>query len=39
MLLISVIPAKAGIAGGSYAAPSPEAPAFAGATMCCEAAA
>ena len=29
---ISVIPAKAGIAGGSCAAPSPEAPAYAGAT-------
>jgi hypothetical protein len=29
---ISVIPAKAGIAGGSCSAPPPEAPAFAGAT-------
>jgi hypothetical protein len=29
---ISVISAKAGIAGGSCRAPSPEAPAFAGAT-------
>ena len=27
---LPVIPAKAGIAGGSRAAPSPEAPAFAG---------
>ncbi len=36
---ISVIPAKAGIAGGSSVALSPEAPAFAGATMCFEAAA
>jgi hypothetical protein len=32
MQLISVIPAKAGIAGGYSCAPSPEAPAFAGAT-------
>jgi hypothetical protein len=39
MLLISVIPAKAGIAGGSSVALSPEAPASAGATTSCEAAA